>query len=164
MRASELPFHRACRRVGLDTLYRAPAAALSEAPWTAAEMLLAGERRYLLQVLDRPASVGRELRRTRYPWQGMAGYSRFERLAGFAQALFMAGVWLLAAAGAWALWRRGRGDVALFALFALAVVLVPSLVVGTGRMRLPVVVLIHGLAGVGLDRVLRRWLPGRNRS
>ncbi len=145
---SARPRHRACRRVGLDALRAAPAAAMIEVPAAAAEMLLAGERRYLMQVFGRPASEGRERRTRGMPWP-VSSYTRFELLATSAQVAFMAAVWILAVAGILALWRRGRADVALFVLFALAVVLAPSLVVGTGRMRLPVAALVHGLAGVG---------------
>ncbi len=150
-RASGLTFHRACRTVALEALLLSPRAAITEAAASAAEMLLAGERRYMLQVLGLSAGEGRESRPVADPWRGLASYSRADRLVVFGQAAFMAAVWILAAAGIVALWRRGRTDVALFALFALAVVLFPSLVVGTGRMRLPVAILIHGLAGIGYD-------------
>ena len=161
-RASDLAFHRACRRVALETLSASPAAAIAEAPVSVAEMLLAGERRYLLRILGLTPSEGRERQYAGSPAATLATYSHLERLAVLAQAAFMAGVWVLAAAGFVALWRRGRRDVALFALAALAVVLAPSLVVATGRMRLPVAVLIHGLAGVGVAAVgeFRRPVTG----
>ncbi len=150
-------FHRACRAVAVDTLLQSPRAAMSEAVASAAEMLLAGERQHLLQVLGLPAG---ERRPPATRWPNIAGYSRFERLVVFGQAAFMAAIWILAAAGIVVLWRRGQTDVALFVLFALAVVLLPSLVVGTGRMRLPVAILIHGLAGIGGAAIARRPVCG----
>ncbi len=162
--ATGMAFHRACRVVALDTLRGEPGAAMIELPVAAAEMLLAGERRYLMQMLGLPASEGREGWPATARWPGLRSYSRFERLVVAGQAGFMAAVWILAATGIVVLWRRGRADLALFALFALAVVLIPSLVVGTGRMRLPVAVLFHGLAGIGgvaaVSREFRRPAAG----
>ena len=48
-RQTGLPHHRACRSVAADILARAPGAAAAAAVASAAEMLLAGERRYLMQ-------------------------------------------------------------------------------------------------------------------
>ncbi len=152
--ATGQPFHRACRAVGIETLLVESSAAMAEVPLAVTEMLLAGERRYLMQVLGLAASEGRERRPAAAAWPDLRGYSCSELLLISGQALFMAAVWLLAAGGVLSLWRQDRADAALFALFALAVVLVPSLVVGTGRMRLPVVALVHGLAGIGAARCL----------
>ncbi len=154
--ASGLKFHQACRAVALDALLASPRAAVIEAAASATEMLLAGERRYLFQILGLPTGEGRELRPAADIWRDFSSFSRSGRLVVFSQAAFMAAIWVLAAAGIVALWRRDRIDVALFALFALAVVLLPSLVVGTGRMRLPVAILIHGLAGIGGAAVIRK--------
>ena len=156
---SELSFHRACRSVAVDIFVRSPGTALIEAAASTAEMMLAGERRYLLHILRLPASEGRQ---TGSLWRDLAGYRRFERVLVIGQALAMAAIWALAAAGAVTLCRGGNPQVALLALFSLAVVLGPSLVVATGRLRLPVAFIIHGLAGVGAEAAARRL--GAHRS
>jgi CHASE2 domain-containing sensor protein len=78
------------------------------------------------------------------------------------QLLFNAGVLLLAVFGSWRLYRSGRRLELAVIVAALALVLVPSLVVATGRMRIPVTFLIATLAGVGGAAIMARGWKDRD--
>ncbi len=161
----DVAFHHACRTIGLETVLQAPVAATVEIITSAAEMLLAGERRYLYQVLGRPlygpglGDVGRET-------VDLVGLLVDRGFTGGAvltvQVLMMAVIWTLAAFGILTLWRQGQHEVVVLCVLSLMVVLAPSLVVGSGRLRLPVTLLIYGLAGVGGARAFG-WREYRSR-
>jgi len=149
------------RRVGLAVLAAHPGAAAAELAAASAEMLLAGERRYLLQLLGRDQlqlaspSVG-EARTEAGVTSALLERSRGERILVLSQAAFQGTVWCLALLGLrrWA--RDGDGDLGLAVALAIVSVLAPSLVVGSGRMRLPVVIAVAFAAGAAARRARPR--------
>lgn len=151
--------HHACREVAREVVSAASGAALSELASSAVELALAGERRYLRQALGWTESVPGLTEGERdagSPWARLAHYGASDRLLVLGQAAFMALVWCAAALGFVRLWRGGRVGLALVLAAAIVLVLGPSLVVATGRLRLPVSFLIYALAGIGVDRAARR--------
>lgn len=143
------------RRLAARVVAEHPRAAARELVLSGAEMLLAGERRHALRLLgsprgaDRVASIGEAARGTGAAG-ALAGAAPGEIALVLGQLVFNGAVLLLAAAGAWRLARR-REYLALGVLLAApALVLAPSLVVATGRMRIPVSLFLAVLAGIGV--------------
>ncbi|MEM7583307.1 MAG: hypothetical protein AAF560_08010 [Acidobacteriota bacterium] len=152
-------FHHACREVGLETLRRAPRATAAEVFASAVELMFAGERRYLYQVLGRPLT-GPGLGDVNRQLSDVVGTLSGQLSGAFAlvvQAIVMAGVWVLAALGARVLWRQRRFDLLFLLVTSVFVVLAPSLVVASGRLRIPISLVIYALAGIGAARL---WPSG----
>ncbi len=152
------PFHRACRRVAFETVAEAPRAALSEMSLSVAELMVAGERRYLQRVMGWRESVPRLAEGRREAdalWGNLTRHGAFERFLILGQAGFMVVVWCGAGLGFVSLWRRDQKGLAMVIAASILLVLGPSLVVATGRMRVPVAFLIYALAGVGGEHAAR---------
>jgi 4-amino-4-deoxy-L-arabinose transferase-like glycosyltransferase len=156
----DTPRHRIERQAGLGTLRQHPRETAMEMLASAAEMLLAGERRYLLQVLGRSDQEEPSIGESRHTMVSLVG--AFRQQSGLAwtlvgaQLLLNSLLALCGGLGAWTLIRRRRHLELFLLLAALAVVLLPSLVVATARMRIPVAMFLATLAGVGADSALGR--------
>lgn len=143
------------RRIAARAVAEHPGAAAAELALSLAEMLLAGERRQALRLIgsprgdDRVASLG-EAARSEGAGAALDSASAGELVLVGAQLAFNAAVLLLAGAGALRLWRSGERLAVGVAVSAVALVLAPSLVVATGRMRLPVSLFLAVLAGIAL--------------
>lgn len=141
------------RRLALEVIARHPGATARELLGSTAEMLLAGERRNLLRLFgsegrhDGAASIGEGDRRAAGVVAGLARHSTAEQALVVSQIAWNAFVLTLAVIGTRRLWMAGRHVELAVLLLGLAVVLVPSLVVATGRMRIPVSCLLATLAG-----------------
>ena len=156
---------RAFRRVGYATLRRHPLTTLREIGASTLETGLAGERRNLLLLFGAgggaTVTLGEMTRSPRVALTELAESPPLERALVIGQAGWNAAVWVACALGVWRLARCRRGaDLALYGLTVVAV-LGPSLVVGTGRMRMPVSPMIAGLAAAGVWGLARRRDPAR---
>jgi hypothetical protein len=146
----------AFRRVGWQTLCRYPGATVREAVWSCLEITLAGERRNLLRLVGDPrgsdtvAAVGETARGPVASAAALARRDSPEAVLVATQLVWNGLLWAFALVGAVTLARHGRwAELLLFGL-TLVVVLVPSLVVANGRMRMPVSAVVALLAIYGL--------------
>jgi hypothetical protein len=152
----------AFRTVGWRTLRRYPSAAAHELLLSAVEITLAGERRNLLRLLGRPGgrdevpALGEGPRDPRAMVGTLVrGQPAVAALVAI-QLAWNAVLLLGAAVGGVELARRRRyAELGLFVLMVV-VVLVPSLVVGNGRLRMPVSFVITLLGAYGVSSVLSR--------
>jgi len=152
----------AFRTVGWGTLRRYPSAAAHELLLSGVEITLAGERRNLLRLLGHPGgsdevpALGEGPRDPR-AMVGALVRGQLTVVALLAIQLAWNAVLLLGAAvGGVELARRRRyAELGLFVLM-LVVVLVPSLVVANGRLRMPVSFVITLLGAYGVSSVLSR--------
>ena len=157
--AESVPFFSACRTVAFETFAQAPGAAVRELVLSVTEVTLAGERRYFQRVMGlregapAPAASRREVGALLRDWTSEGG---LEPSLMLGQIGFMVGVWCLAGFGFVTLWRRGQRVLAIVVASSILLVLGPSLVVATGRLRVPVACLIYSLAGIGGEGVVRR--------
>ncbi len=151
--------HQLGRRVALAAILAHPGAAITELGLSGGEMLLAGERRNLLRLqgLGNPeaTSVGEGRRSISGVGRSLVSIGGGQQALVAIQLVVNGLLWLLAASGAVLLWRGGQRQLLAELLLALAVVLVPSLVVGTARMRIPVALFAAVLAGIGLVGLAR---------
>jgi hypothetical protein len=157
----------AFRAVGWSTLLRYPSAAAHELFLSVMEITLAGERRNLLRLLGHPggsdevSALGEGPRGPR----AMAGALIRGQPAVAAlvvvQLVWNAALLVAATLGAVELARRRKyAELCLFILM-LVVVLGPSLVVGNGRLRMPVSFVITLLGVYGVQSVFSRPAQGK---
>jgi hypothetical protein len=152
----------AFRTVGWRTLRRYPSAAAHELLLSAVEITLAGERRNLLRLLGRPGGSDEVPALGEGPRDPRAMVGTLVRGQPAVAALvaiqlaWNAVLLLGAAVGGVELARRRRyAELGLFVLMVV-VVLVPSLVVANGRLRMPVSFVITLLGAYGVSSVLSR--------
>jgi len=142
------------RGIALAVAAEHPGATVVELFVSTAEMLLAGERKHALRLLgsergsDRVGGVAEAVRSGDAPSE-LSSFPPGELLLVAAQVVFNLAVLALAALGAGHLYRRGDTVRLGVVLASLAVVLGPSLVVASARMRIPVSFLLAVLAGIG---------------
>jgi hypothetical protein len=154
---------RAFRRVGYTTLRQHPAAACRELVLSTLEMTLAGERGNVLRLFgltpgrDVAAALGETARSPGGALRELGRRTPLEVALVGGQVAWNALLGLLCALGGWEVMRRGRAaDLVLYGLTATAI-LAASVVVGTGRMRIPASPMIAVLAGAGgMHVALRR--------
>jgi hypothetical protein len=146
---------RAFRRIGLATLREHPLATLREVGVSALEMTLAGERRSVMRLIGvgsgaRPGNALGET--TRSPRRVLVALLRrppLEQALVVGQLAWNMAIWLAFLLGVWLLVRQHRpAELMLYGLTVLAI-LVPSLVVGTARMRIPASPMIAAVAAAG---------------
>jgi hypothetical protein len=159
----------AFRRVGWKTLCRYPRATAHELVLSAMELTLAGERRNLLRLLGGPGGsdeVSALGEGPRDPRAMVGALMRGQpRVAGLVAVQLLWNALLLVAAGVGVVELARRRRYAEFGLFMLMLVVVlgPSLVVGNGRLRMPVSFVISLLGVYGVRSVVSRRI-GRRRG
>lgn len=141
------------RRLAFETAAEHPVATATALGWTAVEMLFAGERRVPLQLLGID-SGGPSLGEERGGNEGLFAALRRRGLGELVvlglQTAWNLMLWILAVRGTVRLVRQRAWSVLALTLAVVALVLAPSLVVGTARMRLPITAMMAILAAAGL--------------
>lgn len=140
------------RQTAIQAAQKAPAATLEALVLTFLEMTLAGERRVpmrLAGIAETEPSLSEELR-------GGSGLLPLLRRRGGGELALLASqlgwnllLWTLATRGCLHLARHHSWPLLLLTLVVVALVMAPSLVVGTARMRLPITPLLAILVAAG---------------